>query len=184
MTDFGERPSDDRPRGLLSSLIGETIASLRRLPDLRAAIEGLILFLLVILAGAWAFNSGALVLARAPRESVGAISLSAFLFPALAEEVIFRSWIRRGAAIAAVGSFLAYMLWHPLQVWLHLPTARPEFLDPAFLGLVAWLGLACTLARVRSGSVWPGVIIHWGVVVVWLALFGGDATGAGVLQPL
>lgn len=177
MTDPADRPPAARP-----SLISETFASLRRLPDMRAAIEGLILFLLVILAGAWAVHAGVLALDPVPRDSVGAISLSAFIFPSLAEELVFRSWLRRGAAIAAVASFIAYVLWHPLQVWLHLPSARPEFTDPAFLGLVAWLGLACTLARVRSGSIWPGVIIHWGVVVVWLALFGGHAAGAGGLQ--
>ena len=59
------------------------------------------------------------------------------------------------------------------QTWIGLPFGRPEFVDPAFLGLVAWLGLACTLARLRSGSIWPGVVIHWGVVVMWISLYGG-----------
>ena len=35
------------------------------------------------------------------------------------------------------------------------------------------LGLACTLSRIRSGSIWPAAIIHWGVVVVWKALYAG-----------
>ena len=167
---------------MTQTLISNTIASLRRLPDLRAAIEGVILFLLVIGAGAWAVQMGVLVLDLAPSTNVGAISLSAFLLPALAEELVFRSWLPRGAPLAAVASFLAFILWHPLQHLLHLPFARPEFTDTSFLGLVAWLGLACTLARVRSGSIWPGVIIHWGVVVLWLALFGGQTTGAGSVQ--
>ena len=164
------------PQGLIAT----ALASVRRLPDLRAAIEGLILFLIVVGAGIWAVQAGILVLDPAPAPHVGAISLSAFLLPALAEEIVFRSWLPRGAPLAAVASFLAYVFWHPLQVLLHLPLARPEFTDASFLGLVAWLGLACTLARVRSGSIWPGVIIHWGVVVLWLALFGGN--GADV-QP-
>jgi predicted Abi (CAAX) family protease len=163
------------------SLIAIAIASVRRLPDLRAAIEGVILFLMVVGAGIWALQTGILVLDPAPAANVGVISLSAFLFPALAEELVFRSWLPRGAPLAAVASFLAYVLWHPLQVILHLPFARPEFTDASFLGLVAWLGLACTLALVRSGSIWPGVIIHWGVVVLWLALFGGS--GGEPVQP-
>lgn len=173
--------TDTFPPGLLSpqSLLANSFASLRRLPDLRAAIEGVILFLVVIGAGIWAVQAGVLVLHPVARDNVGAISLSAFLVPALAEEVVFRSWLPRGAPLAAVASFIAFVLWHPLQVILNLPFARPEFTDASFLGLVAWLGLACTLARVRSGSIWPGVIIHWGVVVLWLALFGGN----GPVQP-
>ena len=49
--------------------------------------------------------------------------------------------------------------------------------------MVACLGLACTLTRVRSGSIWPGVVIHWGVVVAWLALFGGDGANLSVQSP-
>lgn len=172
MTDQGRAPGP----------VATTFAALRRLPDLRAAIEGVALFLAVMLAGAIAFQSGVLVLDPMPRASVGALSLSAFILPALVEELVFRGWLRSGAPLAAVAGFLAYVLWHPVQVWLGLPSARPDFLDPAFLGLVAWLGLACTLARIRSGSIWPGVVIHWGAVVVWLALFGGQP-GAGVVQP-
>ncbi len=164
-----------------SSLITTAIASVRRLPDLRAAIEGVILFLMVVGAGIWAVQAGILVLDPAPAANVGAISLSAFLLPALAEELVFRSWLPRGAPLPAIASFLAYVFWHPLQVNLNLPFARPEFSNASFLGLVAWLGLACTLARVRSGSIWPGVVIHWGVVVLWLALFGGQ--GAVAVQP-
>jgi predicted Abi (CAAX) family protease len=43
--------------------------------------------------------------------------------------------------------------------------------------VVATLGLACTLSRIRSGSIWPSVIIHWGIVVVWIALFRGGNVG-------
>ena len=153
--------------------LAETFAALRRLPDLRAAIEALILFLLVMLAGAWAVQAGVLKLAPLPRAQIATLWLSVFLVPALLEELAFRSWLPRGAALAAVASFVAYVAWHPLQVWLGLPFARPEFQNPFFLMLVACLGLACTLTRVRSGSIWPGVVIHWGVAVTWLALFGG-----------
>jgi predicted Abi (CAAX) family protease len=152
--------------------LSEILAGLKRLPDMRAAIEALLLFLLVIAAGYWAASTG--VLRSNPLSSRGEllpIWLSAFLVPALSEELIFRGWLRRGMPIAAVASLLAFIAWHPLQVGLNLPFARPEFLDPRFLSLVAWLGLACTLSRLRSGSIWPAVIIHWGVVVVWIALY-------------
>jgi predicted Abi (CAAX) family protease len=170
-------------QGRAPTLIEEAFASLRRLPDLRAAIEALILFLLVLLAGAWAVQSGALVLSPAPRGQIASLWLSVFLWPALIQELAFRSWLRRGAAVAAIVSFVAYVAWHPLQVWLGLPTARPEFRDPVFLMLVACLGFACTLTRVRSGSLWPGVVIHWGLMVTWLALFGGHASSGALQSP-
>jgi len=153
--------------------VRETLAALRRLPDIRAALEALVLFLLVLLAGAWAVGNGDLTLAPIPRGQLMSIWISAFLTPALLEELVFRGWLPRGAPMAAIASLAVFVLWHPLQVWLNLPFGRPEFTRPGFLLVVACLGLACTLTRLRSGSIWPGVVIHWGVVVAWLALFGG-----------
>lgn len=149
------------------------IAGLRRLPDLRAALEGLGLFIAVIAAGVWGVSSGVLTLDPAPRSDVLLISISAFLVPALCEELAFRGWVRQGAPIAAVASLLAFIFWHPFQVMANLPFARPEFTDAGFLILVATLGACCTLSRIRSGSLWPGVIIHWGVAVVWRVLYAG-----------
>jgi uncharacterized protein len=161
----------ERPRepGVLETIF----AGLKRLPDFRGAVEGLLLFLVVVAAGIWAAMSGVLAGAPAPRADVFAISVSAFLIPALGEEIAFRGWLRKGAPIAAVISLLAYIVWHPVQAWWNLPFGRPEFLDPRFLSVVAVLGFACTLSRIRSGSIWPAVIIHWGIVVVWKALYGG-----------
>lgn len=182
MTQLPEQ--DPAPRHGAPGPFAETLASLRRLPDLRAALEALGLFILVLLAGAWAANDGVLTLNPLDRPHLQTLWLSAFLMPALLEELVFRSWIGgRGAALAAVASFLAFVLWHPVQVWLNLPSARPVFTDPGFLMVVATLGFACTLTRVRSGSLWPGVVIHWGVVVAWLALFGGDVAAGGVQPP-
>ena len=162
--------------------VAVTMAALRRLPDMRAALEALALFLVVLLAGAWAVQDGVIQLAPVDRSQMATLWLSAFLMPSLLEELVFRGWLPRGAPVPALASFLAFVLWHPLQVWLNLPFARPEFTRPGFLMVVATLGFACTMTRVRSGSLWPGVVIHWGVVVTWLALFGGQAAGAGGLQ--
>lgn len=159
--------ADRRAAGAL----GEVFSGLKRLPDLRGAVEGLVLFLVVVAAGVWAAMTGVLAPNPAPQADMLAISLSAFLVPALGEELVFRGWLRKGAPVGAVVSLVAYMLWHPLQTLLHLPFGREEFLDPRFLSLIAWLGLACTLSRIRSGSIWPAVIIHWGAVVVWKALY-------------
>ena len=183
MNDSSIPPGPPPPGLSLAGAVRETLASLKRLPDLRAALEALVLFLLVLFAGAWAVSSGALVIDPMPRGQLMTLWLSAFLMPSLLEELVFRGWLPRSAPLAAILSFVAFVLWHPLQVWLNLPFARPEFLRPGFLIAVAALGFACTLTRIRSGSIWPGVVIHWGVVVAWLAIFGGAGPATGALQP-
>lgn len=103
------------------------------------------------------------------------IAVIAFFIPALAEELVFRVGLpaflgdsRRADALALA----AFILWHPVQVWLGLPMHQPVFLDPVFLGLAALMGvLACGLYR-RSGSIWPAVTLHWLVVLGWKALGG------------
>ena len=96
------------------------------------------------------------------------MAVVAILVPSLAEEMVFRvvlagrtGWLRGGLALAA------FVLWHPVHVWLGLPMARPVFLEPAFLAIVALLGLVCTISWRRSGSVWPAVAMHWATVVAW-----------------
>lgn len=180
MTEQATPPGRPGPPGPFAVIL----AALRRLPDLRAALEALALFLIVLLAGAWAASDGVLNLDPMDRTQVQTLWLSAFVMPSLLEELVFRGWLRRGAPIPAIASFLAFVFWHPLQVMLNLPFARPEFTSPGFLMVVATLGFACTLTRVRSGSIWPGVVIHWGVVVAWLALFGGAGAATGAVQPL
>lgn len=161
-----------RAPGVLQTIL----SSLIRLPDFRAAVEGLGLFLLVVGMGIWGVYSGVLERDPVERSQILMISLTTFFFPVLTEELAFRGWVRAGAPIGAVASLIAYIFWHPLQTMLGLPFAREEFTDPSFLSIVATLGLACTLTRLRSGSIWPGVAIHWGAVVVWRVLFAG--TGA------
>lgn len=171
------QPANDpgQPAGRdAASPVASAISSLKTLPDMRAAIEALVLFLMVVLAGALAGRAGVLVVDPvADRDQLFVVGLSAFIIPALSEELIFRSWIRQGTPIGAVISLLVFMLWHPAQVVLNLPFAHPNFLQPGFLAVVACLGLACTLSRIRSGSIWPAVIIHWGVAMLWKALFAG-----------
>ncbi len=153
------------------------ISGLRRLPDLRTALEALALFLLLVLAGFAALRLGALTFQPAlSAPHTLTLSLGAFLVPALAEEMAFRGWLRPGQHVAAGVSLAAFVAWHPVQALAGSPFARPAFLDPGFLILVALLGAACTISRVRSGSIWPAVVIHWGIAVLWQALFAGPPT--------
>ena len=122
----------------------------------------------------------ALTVTSAPRFL--AFCLVALVVPSLAEESVFRAAIlphpteqmsigRRAVAFSA--GLAAFVLWHPLNAWLFLPTARPVFWDGRFLILAGLLGACCTELYRRSGSVWPGVAFHWSVVIAWKAMLGG-----------
>jgi predicted Abi (CAAX) family protease len=65
----------------------------------------------------------------------------------------------------SVGLFVA---WHPLLAPTRRDPLRTLLKDPRFLVQVTLLGLACSLAYLVSGSIWPPVLIHWLTVVVWL----------------
>lgn len=98
---------------------------------------------------------------------------------ALAEEAIFRGALtparaeRPSERLQMVGALAAFVGWHVLQgaIW---PATRRVFWRTDFLAATAVLGAACTLLRLRSGSILPGVALHWGVIVAWRALGGPD----------
>ncbi len=85
----------------------------------------------------------------------------------------------RGEAAAAWGPIVAstalFCLWHVFEACTFLPGARPIFLRPDFLAWTVLLGLACALLRRRSGSLWTAVLLHWGLVVLWLGWLGGPS---------
>ncbi|MDQ2696273.1 MAG: CPBP family glutamic-type intramembrane protease [Pseudomonadota bacterium] len=113
-----------------------------------------------------------------------AFALASFIAPSLGEEMLFRVLPiphaseavepRRRRAWAATALIL-FVLWHPLNAWLLKPWLGPLFYDPLFLLLAGLLGLACTVAYLRTGSLWPPVLIHWLAVLVWNLCLGGPA---------
>ena len=105
-----------------------------------------------------------------------------FVFPSLLEEAFFRGiliprdTIDRETArsiLAIAWSTLAFVAWHPLNAATINPSAPPLFFDPAFLTVVAALGVTCGYAYLVSRSLWVPVLIHWATVVVWLFFLGG-----------
>ncbi len=104
------------------------------------------------------------------------------LSPALVEETLFRAALLPhpleglGAAenlawgALSVGLFVA---WHPLAGRLWYRRGRRLFDDGRFLSLAGLLGVVCVIAYQLTGSIWPPVLIHWLVVLLWLELLGG-----------
>ena len=105
--------------------------------------------------------------------------LTVLFVPALGEEIPFRGLLtpgpgesrRPGLAIAV--STTLYTLWHVVEALTFLPAAAPVFLRPDFLACCAVLGLGCAITRWRTGSLWPAVLLHWALVVVWQTWLGG-----------
>ncbi|MFT4254035.1 MAG: CPBP family glutamic-type intramembrane protease [Caulobacter sp.] len=104
--------------------------------------------------------------------------LMVWIVPALGEEIPFRGLLlpgrdetRRPWLWLAVSTAL-YVAWHPLETLTFLPHAT-TFLRWDFLLCTTILGLACALMRLRTGSLWPAVLLHGGFVIVWQTWLGG-----------
>ncbi|WP_240633857.1 type II CAAX prenyl endopeptidase Rce1 family protein [Caulobacter flavus] len=104
--------------------------------------------------------------------------LTVWIIPALGEEIPFRALLlpgrdetRRLWLWVAVSTAL-YVAWHPFETLTFLPHAT-MFLRWDFLLCTAILGLACALTRLRTGSLWPAVLLHGGFVIVWQTWLGG-----------
>ncbi|BAY08553.1 CPBP family glutamic-type intramembrane protease [Calothrix sp. NIES-2098] len=102
--------------------------------------------------------------------------------PAIAEEIFFRVLLLPHLTedVSTVKKILwgcislaIFIVYHPLNALTAYPAGFPTFMNPVFLLQAALLGIACTIAYFQSGSLWPSVVIHWIIVVVWLLFFGG-----------
>jgi predicted Abi (CAAX) family protease len=115
--------------------------------------------------------------------------LSAFLFPSLVEEFVWRglliphpasttaTLISGGGRTAVIMSVLAvHVLSHPIAGWTVWPRGRDVFSDPRFLLLATIvLGGATASYLVSGGSVWAATVTHGFPVMLWRDFFGGEA---------
>jgi len=104
--------------------------------------------------------------------------LTVWIVPALGEEIPFRALLLPGRdetrrpGLWVVVSTALYVAWHPFEALTFLPHAT-TFLRWDFLLCTAILGLACALMRLRTGSLWPAVLLHGGFVLIWQTWLGG-----------
>ncbi len=105
--------------------------------------------------------------------------LVVFFVPALGEELPFRGLLTPGPEETArprteiVLSTALYTVWHVVEAVTFLKSAASIFLRPDFLLCCAVLGLGCAVMKRQTGSIWPAVILHWALVVVWQTWLGG-----------
>jgi predicted Abi (CAAX) family protease len=143
-----------------------------------------ILLLFLAIAATIGFRTGFLRFERmeGSRRSLVALALLLVIQPALLEETIFRGLLvphpaqghpLRSTFLWAVIGLVAFILSHPLNGLFIRRIARSLFTDPIFLFFAGLVGVACTVAYLVSGSIWPPMLIHWAVVTPWILFFGG-----------
>ena len=110
------------------------------------------------------------------------IVLQTLVAPALFEEIVFRGLLLphpgEGKTTATVWlwsslSLFLFVIYHPINGVTLYNQGYFTFRQPVFLGLAALLGVICTVLYLLTGSLWPSVVVHWFVVVVWLGWLGG-----------
>lgn len=104
------------------------------------------------------------------------LAATLFLMPALGEELLFRAALiprdEPSLGWQALSAML-FVAWHPLQAVTVGPPWAGAFLNPWFLACVAVLGIGLGRIYAATWSVWPCVLVHWLVVLVWKAVLGG-----------
>ncbi|HEX8307879.1 MAG TPA: DUF2235 domain-containing protein [Allosphingosinicella sp.] len=117
------------------------------------------------------------------------LAVIAFFLPVLAEEALFRGILLKPPSDGvtpvgpAVFSAALFALWNPFWAFAcssglggRCPPWAELGFDPWFLACTFALGLACARLALATRSIWPGAILHWAVLVGWVALFGGPDT--------
>lgn len=105
--------------------------------------------------------------------------LVVFFIPALGEEIPFRGLLTPGPSessrprLEIAISTALYTAWHVFEAVTFLKSAASVFLRPDFLLCCAVLGLGCAITKRVTGSIWPAVLLHWALVVVWQTWLGG-----------
>ncbi|MEM9485064.1 MAG: CPBP family glutamic-type intramembrane protease [Cyanobacteria bacterium P01_F01_bin.116] len=102
--------------------------------------------------------------------------------PAIFEETVFRGLLlphpqespKRPYLWGSINLFV-FVIYHPINGLIFYEPGYYVFRNPYFLILATLLGLTCILLYQRTGSIWPPVVIHWIVVMVWICLLGGMA---------
>jgi len=175
-------------RAIVAALAGrlkEAKRGLTTLPDRRGWGESAAWALLYFAVVAPVALAGGLIALRAGA-GAGTPTLRTvllpFLTPALLEEGLFRGLLlphpatsgptRARRAAWWAGSLVVYVAAHPLVAALLRPAARGVFDAPDFLVAAALLGATATALYQRTGSLWPGVLLHGAVVATWLSLGG------------
>eukprot|EP01025_Chloroclados_australasicus_P049682 TRINITY_DN5673_c1_g1_i12.p2 TRINITY_DN5673_c1_g1~~TRINITY_DN5673_c1_g1_i12.p2 ORF type:complete len:245 (-),score=10.12 TRINITY_DN5673_c1_g1_i12:528-1262(-) len=101
---------------------------------------------------------------------------TALILPGLVEEFFYRVILLPNPTIESLSTGI-WALWIVVDLILftamHLLNPRKTLHDLRFLVMAAFLGVACIVAYLGTGSIYSPWIVHWIAVVVWILVFGG-----------
>ncbi len=160
-------------------------AAISTIPDVEAWLQAavlLLLFTVIALPIGFQFKFLQFEVLKASKRTILGIIVTAFLTPAVTEEIFFRVlflplktenvsvlllWLWGSISLAM------FIVYHPLNALSFFPRGLETFFNVVFLVLATLLGIVCSVAYIQSGSLWTPVVIHWLAVVVWLLFLGG-----------
>ncbi len=125
------------------------------------------------------FSTGLYSLHRADTHDLAMRLIEVVFVPAIGEEAVFRGLLvpgRRETDRPLIPLTLAtfiFVVWHMVEAETFLPMAARMFERPDFLCCAGMLGAGCGWMRWRTGSIWPGVVLHWLMVTIWQTWLGG-----------
>lgn len=116
-------------------------------------------------------------------KKIAIVLITTFFIPGLSEELLFRaillphpsettSTIQLWLWISV--NLVLFVAYHPFEGLTYAKVQQKTMMNPVFLLLAGLLGMACAIAYLHTGSIWPSVIIHWVTVAVWRLCLGGD----------
>jgi len=112
-------------------------------------------------------------------------SLIYMVMPSILEEAIYRPVFfpleiklrSRSFVIRALISTAIFVAVHPLNAYFFMPSDFAVFSDWRFLAAVAILGFYCAVLLVRTKSIYPAILTHYTMVMVWkFAMCGRHVT--------
>lgn len=156
------------------------VSSVKTWPDTTGWIQSVGVGVLTLMTlGAVGLSTGLYLPHRANLTGMPLRLLTVLFVPAIGEEAVFRGLLVPSRAevaqpwaplVLATGIFVA---WHLVEAATFLRGAAPLFDRADFLLCAALLGAGCGWMRWRTGSLWPGVTLHWVMVTIWQTWMGG-----------
>jgi predicted Abi (CAAX) family protease len=142
----------------------------------------LVIFLLIVIPLGFKLKLLKVEIPKVSWRVIFRLILITLFLPATAEEVFFRVLLLPHKTeqaslayqwISGSISLILFIIYHPLNATLFIRNARMTFSSFTFLTSAAILAIVCTIAYLKSGSVYPSITLHWIFVLGWLLRLGG-----------
>jgi predicted Abi (CAAX) family protease len=175
-------PSPSELISLISSRLANSFSTMPSSNDWIWTATLLIIFSIIVIPLGFAFKFLKTEIPRISWKVMLRIVLVTLFLPATAEEAFFRvvllphkleqASLLTQCLIGSI-SLILFIIYHPFNATFFIRNARATFNSFAFLTSAGILGAICTVAYLKSGSIYPPIMLHWVFVLGWLLGLGG-----------